>query len=96
MATPIQSYAGHATLASKSMPTIEPPGCISGSAAIASDFSENADTCNAVADVGPRRMQEVAAERGRRAEGDAVHHAVEPVNVRRDPLGERAEVLFVW
>ena len=49
MATPIQSYAGHATVASKVRPTIEPPDDINGWQATASDFREYADTCTACA-----------------------------------------------
>ena len=40
LATPIQSYLGQATVASKSSPTTELPGAISGCAATASAFSE--------------------------------------------------------
>ena len=39
-ATPIQSYLGQATCASKSRPTIEPPLLINGRAAMESDLSE--------------------------------------------------------
>ena len=57
LATPIQSYAGHATVASKVSPTTEPPSDISGRHAVASDFKEYADTCTAWAtsDHGPSR-----------------------------------------
>lgn len=48
-AGPIQSYCGQAYCASKVRPTIEPPSLISGLQAMASDFSENAETCIAVA-----------------------------------------------
>ena len=46
-ATPIQSYAGHAVVASKVSPTIEDPRDSSGLVATASDFSEYAETCTA-------------------------------------------------
>ena len=52
MATPIQSYAGQATVASKVSPTTEPPDDISGRLASASDFSEYAETCTAWATSG--------------------------------------------
>ena len=48
-ATPIQSYTGHANLASNVSPTIEPPPVSSGCVATASDFSEYAETSSAVA-----------------------------------------------
>ncbi len=43
-ATPIQSYLGQATCASKSSPTIDAPPLKVGRQAIASDFREYADT----------------------------------------------------
>ncbi len=49
MAGPIQSYCGQAYCASKVRPTTEPPSGISGSSAMVSDFSENAETFIAVA-----------------------------------------------
>ena len=49
LATPIQSYTGHAMVASNVRPTMLPPFGIAGTHAIASDLSENADTCTAVA-----------------------------------------------
>src|SRR5437899_4367725 len=52
LATPIQSYFGQATVASKSRPTIDPPSGISGSAATARAFREYAETCTAVATSG--------------------------------------------
>src|SRR5262247_3086530 len=53
LATPIQSYLGQATAASKSIPTIDaPPSLNSGRLAIANDFSEYAEMCSAVATSG--------------------------------------------
>ena len=52
MATPIQSYAGQATVASKVSPTTEPPGDISGRQAWVSDISEYAETWTACATSG--------------------------------------------
>ena len=52
MATPIQSYAGHATVASNVMPTIEPPWPISGAHAWDNDIREYAETCTAWATSG--------------------------------------------
>ena len=52
LATPIQSYAGHATVASKVIPTTEEPSDISGRQAMASDLSEYADTWTACATSG--------------------------------------------
>src|SRR4029077_20016658 len=43
LATPIQSYAGHAMVASKVIPTTDPPSPMSGRQAIASALSEYAD-----------------------------------------------------
>src|SRR4029077_13223145 len=48
-ATPIQSYTGHAWVLSKSSPTIDPPSAMSGNAATANAFNENAEICNASA-----------------------------------------------
>ena len=48
-ATPIQSYFGHATCASKSSPTIDAPSLKVGLHAIESDFNEYAEICTAVA-----------------------------------------------
>jgi hypothetical protein len=50
LATPIQSYAGQDTVASKVSPTTAPPRSgSSGRAALASAGSEYVDTCTAVA-----------------------------------------------
>src|SRR5581483_10731374 len=49
LATPIQSYAGQATAASKSRPTSDPPFGIAGSTARASAANEYVDTCTVVA-----------------------------------------------
>src|SRR5205814_8318570 len=49
LATPIQSYTGHARELSKSRPTTDPPALISGNAATASALSEYADTWSATA-----------------------------------------------
>ena len=49
LATPIQSYAGHATVASKVMPDDDGRPDISGRQAIASDLREYAETWTACA-----------------------------------------------
>ena len=52
LATPIQSYLGQATVASKVRPTtddVRSSPVISGRQAMVSDLSEKADTCTAVA-----------------------------------------------
>ena len=75
LATPIQSYLGQATCASKVRPTTEPPRGISGSSAMVSDLSEYAETCTAVATSSHSLSRKL--KRALRAEGDRVHHAVE-------------------
>src|SRR2546421_716041 len=49
LATPIQSYTGHAFVASNVSPTMPAPRSISGRQATASDLYEYVDTCSAVA-----------------------------------------------
>ena len=44
LATPIQLYAGHATVLSKSNPTMLPPSVMRGMNASARVFNENAET----------------------------------------------------
>ena len=96
MATPIQSYAGQATVASKVMPTTEPPWPISGRQAVDSDFREYAETCTACATSGHGPVEELAAEqRLGVAVGDRVHDAVEAVDVLADQVGQPLEVLGV-
>ena len=48
-ATPIQSYCGQATVASKSIPTTEPPELIKSLVAIVKEASEYAETWRAIA-----------------------------------------------
>src|SRR5215475_2866476 len=46
-------------------------------------------------DVGPRRLQEVAAQCALWREADRMHNAVEPIQMRLQPLGEAVEVIRV-
>ena len=68
---------------------------ISGRQATASDLSEYAETCSAVATSSHGGVEEVAAEGALRGEADGVHDAVEAVDVLADPVGQRVEVLGV-
>ena len=94
--TPIQSYAGHAIVASKVMPTIEEPLGHQGPACHGQRLQGVGRDLDCLRHVGPRPVEKLAAEqRLGVAVGDGVHHAVQAVDVLADRVGEAGEVVVV-
>ena len=94
MATPIQSYTGHATDASKSIPTmLAPSSGYRSASATPSALSENALVWNAVIALSARRRQEPTAERILGRERNRVQHAVDPAPALLELTGDGLEVV---
>ncbi len=95
LATPIQSYLGQATVASKSSPTTDEPRPMQRPGGDGEGLQRVRRHLHRGGDVGPLGVQEVAAEGGLRRVADRVQDAVEAVDVLADATGEGGEVVGV-
>ena len=93
MATPIQSYTGQATVASKVEADDRAALRHQRQRGHGERLSEYADTWTAGGDVLPRAVEEVAAEQRLGGEADGVHHPVEAVDVLAEARRPGREVL---
>ena len=95
MATPIQSYAGQATVASKVEAEDARAGRQQRQGRLGQRGQGVGGDLHGRGDVGPRRVEEAAAEAALRREPDGVQHPVEAVDVLAEPTGQRGQLLVV-
>ena len=92
-ATPIQLYAGQATLLSKSRPTNAPPDDISGTNASASALREYVETCSATDTSSHCAAMKSSPRHDLGRESDGVQHAVDAPPLPGQLVAHLREVL---